>query len=105
MVVEELLYFGLNVIPLHHLGDRIRAIKIALPNSNFLTWYGVYMPSADQSQEVYSSYLDMLSSALSKLPPDSPLLIIGDLNGHLGHLGGPRSMDPPMFAAFCGRSL
>ena len=53
------------------------------------------MPSADQSQEIYSSYLDVLSSAISKLPPDSPLLIVGDLNYHLGHLGGPRSTDLP----------
>ena len=53
------------------------------------------MPSADQSQEIYSSYLDVLSSAISELPPDSPLLIVGDLNCHLGHLGGPRSTDLP----------
>ena len=53
------------------------------------------MPSADQSQEIYSSYLDALSSATSELPPDSPLLIVGDLNWHLGHFGGPRSTDLP----------
>ena len=41
------------------------------------------------------SYLDALSSAISELPPDSPLLIVGDLNCHLGHLGGPRSTDLP----------
>ena len=75
--------------------DRICAIKVALPNSNFLTTLGFYMPSADQSQEIYSSYLDVLSSAISELPPDSPLLIVGDLNCHLGHLGGHRSTDLP----------
>ena len=51
------------------------------------------MPSADQSQEIYSSYLDALSSATLELPPDSPLLIVGDLNCHLGHFSGPRSTD------------
>ena len=82
--------------PFHQFeSDRICAIKVALPNSKFLTILGVYMPSADQSQEIYSSYLDALSSAISELLPDYPLLIVGDLNCHLGHLGGPRSTDLP----------
>ena len=53
------------------------------------------MPNADHSQEIYSSYLDGLSSAILELPPDSPLLIVGEVNCHLGHLGGPRSTDLP----------
>lgn len=87
---------NLNAAPFHHLqSDRLCAIKIPLPNSTILSIFGVYMPSADQTQETYRSYLDVLSSSLSELPPDSPLLIAGDLNCHLGHLGGPRSTDTP----------
>ena len=90
---------------LHSITLKVIESVLSKSRTSQFTWYGVHMPSADQSQEVYSSYLDMLSSALSKLPPDSPLLIIGDLNCHLGHLGCPRNMDSPTLAAFCWRSF
>ena len=52
------------------------------------------MPSAEQPQEVYS-YLDEVNDTVAKLSSDSPAIIVGDLNCHLGHLSGSRSSDSP----------
>ena len=56
------------------------------------------MPSSDQPQETYSYYLEALSRDISlsaESIPGAPIIIAGDLNCHLGHLGGPRSLDAP----------
>ena len=51
------------------------------------------MACADQPQESYLSYLEVVSNHISQLASDSPIIIAGDPNCHLGHLGGPRSSD------------
>ena len=53
------------------------------------------MPSSDQPQEFYNKHLATINQAISSTPCSSPLLAVGDLNCHLGHLGGPRSSDEP----------
>ena len=50
------------------------------------------MPSSDQPQHVYTSYLDMVDNTISQVNPSSPLIVIGNLNCHMG---GPKSSDNP----------
>ena len=69
--------------------DRICGIRIFLsPSSNnpqrSLTIIGIYMPSAENTQEVYSSYLESAEHLVSQVETDGPQLIVGDLNAHLG---------------------
>ena len=66
--------------------DRICGIRIFLsPSSNnpqlSLTIIGIYMPSAENTQEVY---LESAEHLVSQVETDGPLLIVGDLNAHLG---------------------
>ena len=87
---------SLNAVPQHHhSSDRICSLQISISESLTLTVIGIYMPSADQPQEAYSSYLDEVNDTVAKLSPNSPAIIVGDFNCHLGHLGGPRSSDTP----------
>ena len=79
----------------HQYSDRICSIQVPLQNSPPLTIHGVYMPSADQPQETYTSYLDTVSQIVSQSDSDAPMIIAGDLNCHLGSLGCPRSNDTP----------
>ena len=87
---------GLSTSPLSSVtSDRFCGIQVSTPLGITISVIGVYMPSSDVSHEVYVSYLNDIDSLLSSLPTDNPVLVIGDLNCHLGHLGGNRSRDEP----------
>ena len=69
--------------------DRVCGVRLLLPTQKnhtqrCLTVLGVYMPSSEHSQETYSSYLDTVEYAISQFTADGPLLLMGDLNAHLG---------------------
>ena len=69
--------------------DRVCGVRLLLPTQKnhtqrCLTVLGVYMPSSEQSQETYSSYLDTVEHAISQFTADGPLLLVGDLNAHFG---------------------
>ena len=84
----------LNVTLLPHINsDRICAIQLALSGSSLLTIIGIYMPSSDYPQDEYISCLEAVDTIISRLSPDDPLLVVGDLNCHLGPMGGHRSSD------------
>ena len=46
-------------------------------------------------QETYNEYINAANQIISATPPSSPLLLVGDLNCHMGKLGGPRSSTDP----------
>ena len=75
--------------------DRSCGIKVPIKDTHTLTILGVYVPSSDQPQEFYNKHLATINQVISSTPCSSPLLVFGDLNCHLGHLGGPRSSDEP----------
>ena len=69
--------------------DRVCGVRLLLPSTQghskrYLTILGVYMPSADQPQETYTSYLEIVEHAVSQFSNDGPLVVMGDLNAHLG---------------------
>ena len=85
---------NLNAVPSQLESDGVCSIQVPLKNSPPLFSFGVYMPSSDQPQETYSYYLEALSRDISlsaESIPGAPIITAGDLNCHLGHLGGPRS--------------
>ena len=55
------------------------------------------MPSSDQSLEAYTECLDTVKAFVSEVTPKTPSLctVVGELNCHLGCLGGVRSDDEP----------
>ena len=78
---------------------------MSITDSLTLTVISIYMPSADEPQEVYSSHLDEVNDTIAKLSPNSPAIIFGDLNCHLGHLDGSRSSDTPNYRGLQWKEL
>ena len=65
--------------------DRLCGLEVHLEDGDrSLYILGVYMPSADQPQDVYSTYLDSTEHVISQLSSKGPLIILSDLNAHLG---------------------
>ena len=65
--------------------DRMCGLQIELKSvERCLSILGVYMPNAAQPQDVYDSYFDSVDHCISQLSNKGPLLVLGDLNAHLG---------------------
>ena len=45
------------------------------------------MPSGEQPQDIYDTYFDSVEHCISQLSNKGPLLVLGDLNAHLGCRG------------------
>ena len=77
--------------------DRRCGIQIELRDTGItLNILSVYMPSSDKSVDIYNnnkiknikmSYLDIVEQAICQLSCKGPLLVVGDLNAHLGSNG------------------
>ena len=77
---------NLNASPIPNLSsDRICGIHLSLSNNLALHVIGTYMPSSDQSREAYVNCLNEVDLLLSQLPSNDPIVVMGDLNCHLGH--------------------
>lgn len=73
--------------------DRIIGIQLPLDNCTSPAIIGVYLPSSDHPTAEYTNYLIHLESVISSLQASGPLLVIGNFNAHLGHLGCVRNHD------------
>ena len=73
--------------------DRVCGILIPIDNvTPSLHPRCLYMPSLDQPQEIlYNKHLSTIKQTISTISTLSPLLVVDDLNCHLGHVGGSRS--------------
>ena len=71
--------------------DRIAAISVKQHESEQMFLVGTYLPCATESMEVYNSYVEQLENVLYQLQQRGTIIIMGDINAHIGHLGGPRS--------------
>ena len=68
--------------------DRTCGLQIELKSEErCLSILGVYMTSGEQSQDVYDTYFDSVEHCISQLSNKGPLLVLGDLNAHLGCRG------------------
>ena len=87
---------SISAVPISNLdSDRICGIQLPIEGSELLTIIGAYMPSSEYPQETYNIYITAVNQVISTVPPSSPLLLAGDLNCHIGKLGGPRSLSDP----------
>ena len=73
------------------ISDRICGIQVPIEGTCSLSILGVYMPSSDQPSHVYNECIAVIDQAISNTC-SSPLLIVSELNCHLGHAGCPRSL-------------
>ena len=87
---------SISTIPISNLdSDRICGIQLPIEGLQLPTIIDVYMPSSEYSQETYNNYINAVNQAISTVPQSSPLLLVGDLNCHIGKLGGPRTSSDP----------
>ena len=72
--------------------DRICGIRIQLSSTPLqcLTILGVYLPCADQGMQVYCDHLVELERLVTEAQQYGLVMVLGDFNAHLGHLGGSR---------------
>ena len=70
--------------------SRIIGIKFSVSQYT-LYIISVYLPSRSGCTDVFKESLDQLEAMLMLLPSGAEVVIMGDFNADLGHLGGPRS--------------
>ena len=58
-----------------------------------LSIISVHLPSSEYLLDVYKEHLLELVNTTSALQSDSPVLVTGDFNAHLGNMGDPRGIE------------
>ena len=92
-----------NITALHNIGnDRIMAIKIQSANYQNVYVINAYLPSSNHSLSEYDNCLSMLNDAITYCNDRGCTILIGDMNGQLGPLGGARC---PMAQSPRGKKL
>ena len=71
--------------------DRIMAIQIKTTNASNLFIIGVYLPSSNSPLNVYKTCLEELEDVIKQLYNRGTIIVLGDLNCHIGIYGGSRS--------------
>ena len=71
--------------------DRICSVRLRdACSGSTLTVIGVYLPCQDLGTELYCSCLTELEKLVYESKHLGPTAVLGDFNGHLGDLGGPK---------------
>ena len=65
------------------------------PHSKSLYILSVYLPCRSGCTDGFKESLDHLNAVILLLPPDADIIIMGDFNADMGHLGGPYSCTSP----------
>ena len=82
---------GYAVCPLYSLGnDRVMAIKIQTTGNEPLFVIIVYLPSSNYPLSEYDDALSVLSNVHAYCSDRGRVLVLGDMNGQLGQIGGAR---------------
>ena len=69
-----------------------RMVGIEFNPTNFpLFIISVYLPSRYGCTDDFKEALDQLEAIIMLLPPGADIIIMGDFNADIGHLGGPQS--------------
>lgn len=69
--------------------DRIAVISVKQRKSEQMFLVATYLPCATESTEVYNSYVEQLENVLYQLQQKGTTIVMGDINAHVGYLGGP----------------
>ena len=86
---------SLDAVPISGIeSDRIVGVTLKLSSSqpSCLTVLGVYLLCADQGLQVFCEHLIELERLVTEAQQCGLVVVLGDFNAHLGHLGGPRGI-------------
>ena len=64
--------------------ESVKSRLFLLQEQHCITILELYMPSSEHPQESYLCYLQSVEHIITQLDADGPLLLLGDLNAHLG---------------------
>ena len=73
--------------------DRVITLKL-ISKPSPTCFISAYLPTRSGGPDVFKASLDYTDTCLQCLSYDSDVILLGDLNADLGHLGGPLCMAP-----------
>ena len=82
--------------PLSIDSDRITGVKLTTPDYQSLFILAVYLPSSNHPTDTFQETLDLLWAVYDHFCNQGITVILGDLNGALGYLGGDKISSGPM---------
>ena len=86
---------SLDAVPISGIeSDRIVGVTLKLSSSqpSCLTVLSVYLPCADQGLQVFCEHLIELQRLVTEAQQCGLVVVLGDFNAHLGHLGFSRGI-------------
>lgn len=79
---------SLDVFPINEIdSDRIYGVRLKKDDETWLSIIGVYLPYADLGMDYYRDTLVEVERVISDSANLGPVVIAGDFNAHLGHVG------------------
>ena len=73
--------------------DRIILIKLRFRDQSNFFIINAYLPASNLSFSSYQSYINELDDIVNRLCSSGMIVILGDINGHVGNHLGPRSFN------------
>ncbi|XP_071493217.1 uncharacterized protein [Diadema antillarum] len=105
--------FAVHIEKVHYISNRIIASILNI-NNHRVSFIQAYAPQQGRPQEEKDEFYEQLQDTLDNIPIDSEIIVMGDLNGHvgsrpvegvIGNFGvGTRNEDGEMLIDFCVRN-
>jgi endonuclease/exonuclease/phosphatase (EEP) superfamily protein YafD len=71
--------------------DRIMVLRVKLLDDTYVYIIGVYLPTTSEPADTFNYHLKLLEDVSLELCNNGSIIILGDLNAHIGQLAGERS--------------
>ncbi len=71
--------------------DRIMVLRVKLLDDTYVYIIGVYLPTTSEPADTFNYHLKLLEDVSLELSNNGSIIILGDLNAHIGQLAGERS--------------
>ena len=66
------------------ISERLMALRVPLPQNNFITVLSAYAPTLDADEDVKNQLYDQLSATIYSVPSRDKLLLLDDFNARVG---------------------
>lgn len=66
------------------ISERLMALRVPLPQNNFITVLSAYAPTLDVDEDVKNHFYDQLSATIYSVPSRDKLLLLDDFNARVG---------------------
>ena len=66
------------------ISERLMALRLPLPQNNFITVLSAYTPTLDADEDVKNQFYDRLSATIYSVPSRDKLLLLDDFNARVG---------------------